>query len=269
MPTRIESITATEYDAARRLYMGSHSLESFIRSPRRFQLEAKGLVKAADSSAYAFGRAFHCWLLEGESTFLSRYLVSDGPINEKTGNPYGRDTKAFQAWLAEQTCELVTGEEFARIQGMAASVVETVGTSIFLGHGEPEVTIRGQMMGVDCQSRLDWLDVGTKTFCDVKTCANLEDFERSFAKYAYGRQLAFYREMLRELGQGSDWRVYVLAIEKDEPFRGQMYQVMDSTLLVAREEVLRGLEQYRAVFSEFGDAVWPISFQFGRSVRAI
>jgi len=75
--------------------------------------------------------------------------------------------------------------------------------------------------------------------------------------------------MLRELGQGSDWKVYVLAIEKDEPFRGQMYQVMDSTLLVAREEVLRGLEQYRAVFNEFGDAVWPISFQYGRSMRVI
>jgi len=269
MSTRIENITATEYDAARRLYMGSHSLESFLRSPRRFQAEARGLVKSADSSAYAFGRAFHCWLLEGESTFLSRYLVSEGPINEKTGNPYGRETKAFQSWLAEQTCEIITGEEFARIQGMAASVGETFGSEILRGQGQPEVTIRGQMMGVDCQSRLDLLDVDAKSFVDVKTTASLDDFERSFARYSYGRQLAFYREMLRELGQGSDWRVYVLAIEKDEPFRGQMYQVMDSTLLVAREEILRGLEQYRAVFNEFGENVWPISFQFGRSIRVI
>ena len=269
MTTRIEEIKGAEYDAARRIYMGSHALESFRRSPRRFQMEARGLVKPADSTAYAFGRAFHCYLLEGESAFFGRHVVSEGPINDRTGKPFGRDTKAFTDWLMVQAGEVITGEEFARIQSMAATVGEIAGTEILRGQGKPEVTIRGQMMGVDCQSRLDWLDVEARTFLDVKTCANLEDFERSFARFAYGRQLAFYREMLRGLGQGSDWRVLVLAIEKDEPFRGQVYQLMDSTLLVAREEVLRGLEQYRRVFGEFGEAVWPISYEFGNSVKVI
>ncbi len=80
---------------------------------------AKGMLQDKDSSAYAFGRAFHCWFLEGEAAFHQRYVVSEGPINEKTLKPYGRDTKAFQEWMADNVMpgqELITGEEFSRIQ---------------------------------------------------------------------------------------------------------------------------------------------------------
>jgi hypothetical protein len=271
MGTRLEAVTGAEYDAARRKYMGSHSLERFRRSPLEFQLMAKGMMLDKDSSAYAFGRAFHCWFLEGEAAFHHRYVVSEGPINERTQKPFGRDTKAFQDWMADNLQpgqELITGDEFHRIQQMAEATKETAGIEM-LDEGKPEQTIRGDIFGVDCQSRLDFLNETEGYFVDVKTDAELDTFVYRFGKFGYARQLAFYREMVRALGTGQDWAVFVLAIEKESPFRSQMYRVMDSTLLAAREEVLQSLEQYKALRLRGDDFEWPISLVYGQKLEVI
>jgi hypothetical protein len=271
MGTRLEQVTPAEYDAARRKYMGSHSLERFRRSPLEFQLMAKGMLLDKDSSAYAFGRAFHCWFLEGEAAFHRRYVVSEGPINERTQKPFGRDTKAFTDWMADNLQpgqELITGDEFHRIQQMADATKQTAGIEM-LDDGEPEQTIRGDIFGVDCQSRLDWLNATGGYFVDIKTDAELDTFVYRFGKFGYARQLAFYREMVRALGTGQDWAVFVLAIEKESPFRSQMYRVMDSTLLAAREEVLQSLEQYKALWLRGDDFEWPISLVYGQKLEVI
>ncbi len=271
MGTRLEQVTAQEYDAARRTFMGSHSLERFRRSPLEFQLMSKGMIQDKDSSAYAFGRAFHCWFLEGKAAFYQRYVVSEGPINERTQKPFGRDTKAFQDWMADNLQpgqELITGEEFSRIQQMAEATKETAGIEAF-ERGQPEVTIRGDIFGVDCQSRLDFFNATEGYFVDVKTDAELDTFVYRFGKFGYARQLAFYREMVRALGTGQEWSVFVLAIEKEMPFRSQLYRVMDSTLLAAREEVIRALDQYKQLRLREGEFEWPISLVYGQKVEVI
>jgi len=271
MGTRLETVTGAEYDAARRKYMGSHSLERFRKSPLEFQLMAKGMIQDKDSSAYAFGRAFHCWFLEGEAEFHHRYVVSEGPINEKTLKPYGRDTKAFSEWMSANVMpgqELITGEEFSRIQQMAEATKGTAGIQAF-ERGQPEVTIRGDIFGVDCQSRLDFLNATEGYFVDVKTDAELDTFVYRFGKFGYARQLAFYREMVRGLDTGHNWSVYVLAIEKEMPFRSQLYRVMDSTLLAAREEVIQALDQYKQLRLREDDFEWPISLVYGQKVEVI
>lgn len=48
----------------------------------------------------------HCLILEGQAAFDEQYLVAGGPVNPKTGEPYGKATKAYAEWIAAQTREI-------------------------------------------------------------------------------------------------------------------------------------------------------------------
>jgi hypothetical protein len=75
--------------------------------------------------------------------------------------------------------------------------------------------------------------------------------------------------MVRALGTGHEWSVFVLAIEKEMPFRSQLYRVMDSTLLAAREEVIQALDQYKQLRLREDNSEWPISLVYGQKVEVI
>ena len=42
----------------------------------------------------------------GREAFDGQFLVADGPVNPKTGEPFGKATKAYAEWLSSQTCEI-------------------------------------------------------------------------------------------------------------------------------------------------------------------
>lgn len=53
----------------------------------------------ARTESQIFGDIAHDYLLDNAS-FDAKYLVADGPVNPKTGAPYGVTTKAYADWLA-------------------------------------------------------------------------------------------------------------------------------------------------------------------------
>ena len=59
------------------------------------------------------GRAAHCLILEGRNAFDREYVVTDGPINPRTGESYGRNTKTFAEWAATQEREIISGKDFS------------------------------------------------------------------------------------------------------------------------------------------------------------
>lgn len=270
--TQIVQCSVAEYDRARLEFMGSHMLEAFNHSPRQCQWKLKGLIPSSSSVAYDFGRAFHCYLLEGITEFHNRYEVAEGPINPKTQSPYGKDTKAYTTWYEEITASgksIVSGDELQQIQMMAESVNETAAREL-LAYGLPEVTIRGQMYGVACQSRLDWLSTDTGVLVDLKTTESLERFEKDFWKFRYNRQMAFYRGMVEGLLLPCPIQVYMLAVEKKEPFRTHIWQLTEATLGEAAEEVKASLLQYRQLVASMGfDRPWPLSLKYGRSISTL
>ena len=126
MPTRIENITAGEYDAARRIYMGSHSLESFIRSPRRFQLEAKGLVKATDSSAKLAASRDFVEGLNAQASDLTHDLFAiranwlqgkteDASREYLSGLLIGAEIKSAKSWCQASQATIVASDSLAEI----------------------------------------------------------------------------------------------------------------------------------------------------------
>ena len=107
---RLLSIPAEEYHADSRSgrYMSSHFLADFRESPELYRRKTRGEIAEAETPALALGRAAHCLILEGRPAFDREYVISEGPLNPKTGEPYGKSTKAYAEWRGSQGREVVS-----------------------------------------------------------------------------------------------------------------------------------------------------------------
>ena len=76
-------------------------MADFCRSPLLYHRKQIGLIADEDRPAYLLGRAAHTLILEGRPRFDEQYAVG-GPVNPKTGNVYGSNTKAFAHWAKAQ-----------------------------------------------------------------------------------------------------------------------------------------------------------------------
>ena len=113
----IVDIPADEYhEAARRgEFLSSHLLGDFRKSPRLYHKKMNGEIDPSESTALAVGRAVHVLVLEGRAKFDAEFMVSDGPVNPKTGEPFGKLTKAYREWAASLDKPVVSGPDFERV----------------------------------------------------------------------------------------------------------------------------------------------------------
>jgi len=171
------NIPAEEYhtDAKMGRFLSSHLLGDFRRCPALYQKKMLGKIEDSESSAYTLGRAAHKLILEGRAAFDADYLVSDGPVNPKTNAPYGRNTKAFDAWNAEQTLEIISGKEFNFLVTLQKSVWLHELAAELLTDGVAEGTVRTAYCGEMCQIRMDFFNEKFGII-DLKTCDDLTWF---------------------------------------------------------------------------------------------
>ncbi|MCY2928199.1 MAG: PD-(D/E)XK nuclease-like domain-containing protein [Planctomycetota bacterium] len=214
-------------------YLGSHSLADFRRCPLLHFKDCMGLIPDFDRSAYLIGRAGHCRILEGRDPFSRRYAVG-GPINPKTGKPFGSNTNAFAEWAAAQGRPVLTPEQAQLIENMAVGVAMSDRAVDLIVDGVAEGVVRADYGGVPCQIRIDWLNPH-RGIVDLKTCDDLTYFESDARRYGYAYQMAFYRAVLAEVIQESV-PVHFIAIEKKEPFRCGVWRVSEDTLAQCARE---------------------------------
>lgn len=263
--TSIVEVSEAEYDAGRNKFMGAHLLDVFADSPRLCQWKMAGLLPTSDSPALAFGRAAHKLILEGEEAFRKSYEVADGPINERTGAPFGTDTKAYMTWYKEVRAtgrEIISQAQYDQLGLMLDSLSECPKAARYLDSGKPEVAIRGNLYGVQSQSRLDWWKEDENTLLDLKTCDNIDSFSKDLFFRGYDRQMAFYRKMLQGTGVGSI-KVKILAMEKKEPYRVGIFSLGAATLDLAEATIMKRLGQFRHVQQTYGSDPWPRSMVYG------
>ena len=237
--------------------LSSHMLQRFSFMPYKYWATISGLYQEPDKAEYAFGRAAHKLILEGQEAFDAAYTVSDGPINERTGKPYGKDSKVYQDWLSCQTGEVITAADYDIIDAMRKSVASHKGISKLLeGDGEAECVARAAIDGVDCQIRLDYFDpqVG---IIDLKTCRDITFFESDMRAFGYCYQMAFYRAVLRQV-TGRDFPVYMIAVDKTD-FHVAGYWLIPSAELEVAERVnaasIKRLKECRET------GVWPTGYE--------
>jgi hypothetical protein len=240
--------------------LSSHMLQLFTRSPRKYAMMIHGVVQFQDKPEYAVGRAAHKLILEGQDAFDLAYTVSDGPINERTNKPYGKDSQKYLEWLACQKGEIIGEADYAAIDEMNGACRAHLGIAELLdGVGEAEGVARATLEGVQCQIRMDWFSEKSG-IVDLKTCRDIEFFEKDCRDFGYAYQLAFYQSVLA-VATGVVFPVHIVAVDKsDFHFAGRWdipQAVLDQCDAVNRAAIRR-LKACR----ESGE--WPTGFEHTR-----
>lgn len=201
-------------------WLQSHALALFAKSPAAYDRWRRGVAGAKDEpkEAFAFGRAAHCYVLEGPEAFAERFATDEGrPVNPKTNKPFGSATKEYAAWAAGVGKEIVSAGDMATIRAMRCAVLANRNAERLLRGGRAEATVRAWYAGMNCQIRMDYVSA-ENGIVDLKTCRDLDRFEWDALGYGYIHQMAFYRAVLR-VATGAEAVVRIVAVEKAEPFR--------------------------------------------------
>jgi len=235
-------------------YLTSHQLADFRKCPLLYWKKKQGLVPEEDRPAYLVGRALHTLVLEGQEQFEREYAVG-GPINPKTGMPYGPNTKAFAEWAASCGKQVLTDGQFDLVLKMADGVRAQQIAVDLLSSGIPEGVVRTEYCGLPCQIRMDWFDPH-RGIVDLKTCDDLSWFEADAKRYGYVYQVAFYRAVLRQV-ISLPMPVYFIAVEKKEPFRCGVWKVHEDTLTQAQRENEAAIERLKLCIES---DTWPTGY---------
>lgn len=229
----ILSEPAEVYHKKAKVNLSSHALGDFRKCPLLYQRKKLGLIEDEDRPAYLVGRALHTLVLEGQQRFDAEYAVG-GPINPKTGERFGANTRAFAEWASACGKQVLTDAQFELVQKMADGVRAHQTAMELLSSGVPEAVVRAEYRDMPCQIRMDWFDphVGV---VDLKTCDDLTWFEADAKRYGYVYQVAFYRAVLQQV-IGLAMPVYFLGVEKKEPFRAGVWRVDGDALAQAQRE---------------------------------
>ncbi len=257
---------AGEYHARSRNgeFMSSHMLADFRESPALYRKQILGEIEQNESPALALGSAAHCLILEGKAEFDSQYLVTDGPTNPRTGEPFGKSTKAYAEWKATQEREIVSGKDYNFIMKLQTSVWLHPVASELLSGGVAEGVVREEYCGVPCQIRMDWFSE-KYGLVDLKTCDSLKWFESDCRRYGYLFQMAFYRSVIRK-ATGRNVPVHIVAVEKNEPFSTGVWKLTDEVLDLAELANKAALERYRNCCVS---GAWPTGYEDTRIIDTL
>ena len=236
-------------------HLTSHQLADFRRCPLLYHRKKLGLVPDEDRPAYRLGRAAHTLILEGRDRFERLYAVG-GPVNPKTGQPYGPRTKAYAEWAASVGKEVLTDEEAALIAQLNAGVGANTRASDLLAEGVPEGVVRTDYSALPCQARPDWVSPEAG-IVDLKTCDDLTWLEADARRYGYAHQLAFYRAVLARVCD-EVLPVYMVAVEKKEPHRCGVWRVGEDVLAQSQKETEEAIARLRKC--QEADT-WPTGYE--------
>ena len=205
--------------AARGERISFHSLMDFVKNGKEYHERITGaLPPKEETREMFFGIAAHKLILEGREAFADEYKVADGPVNPRTGAPFGRETKAFTEWLATQDKPVVSSDEAAQILLMEKAVRSHEIAAQLLAQGEAETPLYFRWCGLSCQSCLDWIappreSGGRALIVDLKTTADIDRFVWQARDFRYIEQLAFYKRAYEE-NAALDADCYIIGVER-------------------------------------------------------
>ena len=224
-----------------------HTLVKFHSDPKVFKEYA---IPDVETDAMKFGTAFHAKLLTPE-VYAKNVHVFHAPINPKTGEPYGSNTKAYREVydaLAAKSAYLISDDEEKTIDHMMQEyylhpVAPKVLANVKATEYAVKASIETPLGEVACKGRIDAItDMG---IVDIKTTSNFDDatgrerFRYSIYDYKYIVQLAFYRRLL-----GTDEKCWIIAFEKNIPYRVAVFSIADDVIEKANTVIDSWLYQW-------------------------
>lgn len=245
--------------------ISSTMLREFRKSPAQYFARITGRIFEKNCTAFRVGRAVHKLLLEGDHAYRAAFSVG-GPNNDRTGRPFGADTKAFREWVAGaglDPARVVTPSEALAVERMRRAVHRHKDAASLLARGWPERTAEAELCGLPCQARMDWL-TPDGTLVDVKTTRCMDEFENDARRHGYLHQFAFYADVAVAAGAGR-LSVAAVVVEKFEPHRVGVWTFPESVLApyaAQNAETLARLKRCRET------GIWPSGFEEKRAFPA-
>ena len=166
-------------------YLGKHALSSssckkLIESPKSYS--ASLTEPSSDSQPLRDGRLTHLCVLEPHR--LEEFTFIEGT----------KASKNFKLAAEELGKDLVyTNLELNKAQKIAKAVLANEEAAGLLSGCEFEIPAIGDFMGLPFRGKADANKGGT--IIDLKTTANINDFEYSAKKYSYDLQAALYLDL--------------------------------------------------------------------------
>lgn len=234
MQSIIYGLSNEEYHhgAQYRDYLSSSQLKWYLRSPKHYKHMLGQPPERTNSMR--FGSLFHdCMaaLTDGATIceVLDAIAVFDPPVNERTGQPYGATTKAYnesyERFIASNKCFFTaSATEKEAVSQMTNSLLHGCGSTSeqvlqLLKWGKSEVSHFVEIDGLKYKFRPD-LET-KKKIIDYKTVATDDLSERSInniiIQYGYDISAAYY--LFLEHEQSGVWKTfYWIFVSKQPPY---------------------------------------------------
>ena len=207
--------------------IGSTTAKLARKSLRLFDDHQAGHIPRIDKPCWQVGTIVHLRTLEPDRYALT--TRSEGPLNAKTGKPYGRDTNAFADWQAENP-SIIMVEPY--IDAMCLRMPPAVRDVLRNGVAESTVRVKyDDHLTVQC--RPDWMRGGD--VWDLKTIDDVDGWERQVRSLDYWFSAGWYRMTMRLAGlPDGEWR-WIFA-EKKPPYRWRIVRMSAAYLDRAIDE---------------------------------
>ena len=210
-----------------------------------------------ESSGFSIGTASHTLLLEPEE-FENTYIVmpdyasmpenrtKDGKRSYNWTTVFAKQMKANFLMDAEEDGKtVVTAKDYRAGLRISESVYSNPRARDLIETCDTELTLTGEIDGVECKGRLDL--AGEGLFADLKTTASVlpSAFGRSFANFNYSSQMAFYRELYIQNYGGVIPLCEVIAVENGGDYDCVVYDIPEQVIDLGWGRVCRVIAEYK------------------------
>lgn len=219
-----------------------HAMTEYINNSylsRLAKIPALTRLPQEETAAMTFGRAFHCYLLEGQAAFDLSFSVMPKEINLRT-----KDGKAYRDAVVSSKKVPLSYDDFQTIEGMTQAVLRHPFAIQLLAEGDSEMSVfwRDKETGLPCKCRPDRIPSGQKgVVVDAKSTGDASEagFTRSVFKFGYARQAAMNIDGLNTVSSKEIDAFICIAVEKEPPYRCEVYVLDDEVLAFGRQEYHR------------------------------
>lgn len=216
------------------------SLKLFRESVERYAaIRVHGSMEPdLPTPAMELGTQLHTLVLEGVEALQDQYAIG-GPVNPKTGKPYGDDTKAFAEWFQDQgKARGMSADRFKFLAAMRDGVMRNAfARQVIEAPGSVEYRIDWDdaATGLPLKLRADKV-TNRGLIGDLKTTDDItpDAFGRSVFNFEYHCQAALYLAGAQTQGIGGPF-VFVV-VSKTPPHECATY-VLDPVSLHIGEQV--------------------------------
>lgn len=194
---------------------------------------AHSKLKPSATEAMLFGRAVHCYVLEGKAEFLKRYKVT---------KKMSRNTKVWKALVKEESREVLQVQEMAQIFGVRKGIQNHPRAKELLSGGKKEVVViwYDQQTGILCKAKIDYMsDPALGYIVDLKTTksANPKEFARAIINLGYHRQAYHYLSGVNAESPYLYNDFKFIACEVRPPFRVQIFTLDAEFMALGKTEI--------------------------------